>query len=64
MDDLMTVPEVSERLRRPQGTLRQWRHRGIGPRSFRLGGKVMYLRADVEAWLSQQMMLSASGGAA
>jgi hypothetical protein len=53
--DLMTTEDAARRLRRPVGTLRQWRHRGIGPRSFRVGGRVAYRVVDVEAWLAEQM---------
>lgn len=37
------------------GTLRYWRHIGEGPKSFRLGRKlVMYFEEDLEAWLMDQ----------
>lgn len=52
-DDLMTTAEVSARLYRPQGTLRQWRHRGYGPKYFLLGGVAMYRRSSVEAFLAE-----------
>lgn len=60
-DDLLTITEVAGRLRRPAGTLRQWRHRGVGPRSFRIGRRVMYRRDDVDAWLQTQIDKSGSG---
>lgn len=54
--DLMTTDEVSEYLKTPSATLRYWRHRNEGPRSFKLGAKrVMYRRQDVDAWLMQQI---------
>ncbi len=38
-----------------EGTLRYWRHKGIGPKSFRLGDrKVVYRKDDVIAWLTSQ----------
>lgn len=54
--DLMTTAEVADHLHTPEATLRYWRHRNEGPRSFRLGGKrVMYRRQDVDAWLMEQI---------
>jgi predicted DNA-binding transcriptional regulator AlpA len=35
-------------------TLRYWRHLGTGPRSFRLGRRVVYRLADVGAWIEAQ----------
>jgi predicted DNA-binding transcriptional regulator AlpA len=58
--ELMTVVEVAALLRRPAGTLGQWRHRGYGPRSFRLGGRVVYRRAEVERWVREQEKATAS----
>lgn len=56
---LMTTKEVSERLNTAPNTLRWWRHKGLGPRSFTLGpgtrGKVMYREEDVEAYLAERL---------
>ncbi|KGN38195.1 transcriptional regulator [Knoellia subterranea KCTC 19937] len=38
----------------PVGTLRWWRHRKVGPRSFKLGRSVRYKKTDVDAWLRDQ----------
>lgn len=51
--DLMTIDEVSELTRIPEATLRWYRHKGTGPRSAKIGGRVMFRRADVEAWLDE-----------
>lgn len=51
---IMTMAEVSEALRTPQATCRYWRHVGKGPKSFKVGGRVMYRAEDVEAWLQEQ----------
>lgn len=53
-DRLLTLPEVAERLRTPEATLRYWRHCNKGPTSFKVGRRVMYVRADVERWIEQQ----------
>ncbi|MGV0807052.1 helix-turn-helix transcriptional regulator [Mycolicibacterium setense] len=52
---LLTTNETAEFLHVPVATLRWWRHRGTGPKAFRLGvRKVMYRRSDVEQWLERQ----------
>ena len=40
--ELLTITEAAELLRAPVATLRYWRHLGTGPRSFRLGRRVLY----------------------
>ena len=50
-DDLLTTTEVALITRAPASTLRYWRHIGTGPRSFKLGRKVVYRRDDVAAWI-------------
>jgi excisionase family DNA binding protein len=50
--ELLTITEAAELLRAPVATLRFWRHRNIGPRSFRLGRRVLYRRDDLQAWIS------------
>lgn len=57
----MTTEEVSDMLRLPLNTLYAWHHRGKGPRAFRAGKYVRYRRADVLAWIDEQMVLDASG---
>jgi hypothetical protein len=52
MPDLLTQQDVSELLfNKPLSTLRYWRHIGYGPKSFKLGGRVVYKRQDVEQWI-------------
>lgn len=55
MDSLLTLDEVAERLRTPPATLRFWRHSGTGPKSFKLGRRVMYREVDVQTWLTAQV---------
>ncbi|CAN5407238.1 hypothetical protein BH10ACT8_BH10ACT8_07680 [soil metagenome] len=52
-DDLLTTAEVVVITRAPASTVRYWRHVGMGPRSFRLGKRVVYRRRDVLAWIAQ-----------
>ncbi|MEJ7649408.1 MAG: helix-turn-helix domain-containing protein [Nakamurella sp.] len=55
MEDSILVPaEVAEMTRLPLGTLRYMRHCGTGPRSFKLGRRVLYRQGDVEAWIASQ----------
>lgn len=52
--ELLTIGEAAELLRAPVATLRYWRHRNIGPLSFRVGRRVLYRHDDVHAWLDAQ----------
>jgi hypothetical protein len=38
----------------PIPTLYQWRHKGIGPKSHRVGRHLRYKPEDVRAWFEQQ----------
>jgi len=60
----LTIDAVSQLTNVSVATLRYWRHRNEGPRSFRLGRRVMYRRTDVNAWLEAQYEASAPKGAA
>jgi DNA-binding transcriptional MerR regulator len=64
MDELLTTNEVSARLKRSPETLRYWRARGTGPRSFRAGRGVLYREEDVVEWLGEQYQRDNTGGAA
>ncbi len=52
--ELLTITEAADLLRAPVATLRYWRHLGTGPRSFRLGRRVLYRREDLHAWIDTQ----------
>lgn len=54
MKKLMRLPEVAEMTGIPEATLRFWRHAGTGPRSAKLGRRVVYRESDVNAWLDAQ----------
>jgi DNA-binding transcriptional MerR regulator len=49
--ELLTITEAAELLRAPVATLRYWRHLGTGPRSFRLGRRVLYRSDELCAWV-------------
>src|ERR1700730_9544633 len=51
--DLLTIEKVAELTRLPVATLRWYRAMGEGgPKSGKLGRRVVYRRADVEAWIA------------
>jgi len=52
--ELLTIVEAAQLLRTPVATLRYWRHLGTGPRSFRLGRRVLYCHDDLHAWIEAQ----------
>jgi excisionase family DNA binding protein len=52
--DLLTITEAAALLRAPVATLRYWRHLGTGPRSFRLGRRVLYRRDDLNNWIQSR----------
>lgn len=54
MDRLLSIEEVSVRTTVPVPTLRYYRHKGTGPKSFKLGGRVVYKESDVEGWIEDQ----------
>lgn len=52
-EEYWTTSETSRFSRVPAETLRYYRHRGVGgPKSFKLGRRVLYARSDVEAWIA------------
>ena len=53
-DPLLTMKEVAELLRTSVSSLRQWRHKGIGPASILIGGRVRYRSSAVEAYLNSR----------
>jgi predicted DNA-binding transcriptional regulator AlpA len=53
MDEFMTTEEVAGVVRRSPETIRWFRHVGKGPRSFKIGRRVLYSRVDVEQWIAE-----------
>lgn len=63
MGNRFTTAQAAEYLDLPEATLRWWRHSGIGPKSYRLGGRrVFYDLTDLEQWENDQKASSAVGG--
>lgn len=50
MPEYLTTSEVADLFRASPETVRYWRHIGTGPKSFKLGRRVLYAREDVEAY--------------
>jgi hypothetical protein len=53
-DQLFSIDEAADFLRSSIDTLRDWRHRGIGPKSFKVGRRVRYWRSELIRWLAEQ----------
>lgn len=51
---LYTPDEAAEYLRANARTLERWRHVGGGPLFSKIGRRVVYRLADLEAWVAQQ----------
>ena len=52
--EIFTLAEVAQMTRQQPSTLWWWRALGQGgPKSFKLGRRVMYRRVDVEKWLEE-----------
>ncbi len=47
----LTTQEVAALLRTSADSARYWRHVGRGPKSFKVGRRVLYDQAELNAWL-------------
>ena len=54
MTKILSKREVSEAYGWSVFTLNDWRQKGTGPRSFRIGGRVAYKVEDIERWIEDQ----------
>lgn len=50
--DLLYVEDVAALARKSVATIRWLRAMGRGPRSGKLGNRVVFLRSDVDAWIA------------
>lgn len=57
---LLKLPEVSVMTGLPESTLRFMRTTGYGPRSARVGRRVMYREDDVLSWIEEQFETDAA----
>ena len=60
MQTAYTPPEAARLLRVRATTLSQWRWQGRGPRYRKVGGRVLYLRSDLEEYLERAARTSTS----
>ena len=60
MGEYLTTQEVADLLRTSPETVRFWRHAGNkGPKSFKVGRRVLYAAEDVEAFIADARGVSA-----
>ena len=48
---LLDERQAAAYLSKPMGTLRQWRHRGLGPAYVKLGMSIRYKRTDLDRFI-------------
>jgi excisionase family DNA binding protein len=53
MGEYLTTQEVADLLRTSPETVRYWRHINKGPKSFKVGRRVLYAAEDVHAFVRQ-----------
>lgn len=46
----LTTAEVAELFRTSPETVRYWRTMGTGPKSLKVGKRILYERSEVEGW--------------
>lgn len=51
--ELITTEELAKIVRAPVETVRYWRHIGKGPKSFKIGRRVLYRGDDVSRWIDE-----------
>jgi predicted DNA-binding transcriptional regulator AlpA len=61
VENRLTIDATAFAIGQAKQTLYQWRNRGIGPRSYKLGNRVFYDREDVERWIAEQKELTGVG---
>jgi DNA-binding transcriptional MerR regulator len=50
MQRYLTTSELADLYRTSPETIRYWRHIGYGPKGIKVGRRVLYAAADVDAW--------------
>lgn len=59
---ILGTAEVAEMVGVTEATLRQWRSKGTGPLSYKLGAKIAYDHADVIEWIEYRKEQTMKGG--
>ncbi|MEU4705578.1 helix-turn-helix domain-containing protein [Nocardia salmonicida] len=57
---LLTVADVAEILQMRRESVHNWIHQGRGPRSFKIGRRRFFDARDVDAWILEQKLTTAS----
>lgn len=53
-EKFLTTADLATILRVPAETVRYWRHADKGPKSFKIGRRVLYAESDVNDWINEQ----------
>jgi len=56
MSEFLTTTDLARRLGVPVHTIHYWRSTRTGPRGAKVGKRVLYRWADVEAWFDQRVI--------
>lgn len=54
VSELLTLDEFARMVNTPINTVRHWRAIGYGPKSARIGRRVMVRRSEAQAWINDQ----------
>ena len=46
----LTTADVATRFGVKEQTVRRWRHKGTGPAFHKIGGRVIYVKADIDRY--------------
>lgn len=60
MDDNLNTQGAAEYLGSTPHTLNTWRYLNKGPKYVRMGRKIMYRRADLDAWMDANTVTPAA----
>jgi predicted DNA-binding transcriptional regulator AlpA len=59
---ILRLQEIADHTGIPLATLRWYRHRGLGPPTFRLGRRVVGYADEVDVWVAEQHRKGVTGG--
>ena len=57
-EELLTLEDVAQILRRPVNTIRWWRQTGKGPEFFKIGRQLHITAGELRRWIRQQRLAS------
>jgi DNA-binding transcriptional MerR regulator len=61
MGEYLTTEEVAALLRTSPQSVRYWHHSGTGPKSFKIGRRRLYDRADVYIFIAKARAAESDG---